>query len=786
LGVTPADVQAFNQAWMTPDARAGHINGARDDFTNYFLPGAWTTGEVMEAMVRMYDLTHDRLYLDHLRELSLLVLSYRDDRRMPRRKDPFRDQLMPAWGARGVPYGYRHHAGVVIAGVWAYPIAAFARIVAEDPALHADYGADAVAFASATLETVRAFTNELRPQPGDCATYTHPQRYRTLLTETRCDQAYQDALNGFGPDGWASAEVPPKRLQSLRGACTNYRQLAGYPVGHNENHALVMAMIEAWRAVDSPFHRERVSGSEIVDWARASFPTAIKRTHRWFRGKSVLDQRGRRMVWNHADGIPDRFVHVEDSSHAALSMRYLGVLYRSIEHINGALFRAGQEPIDVSPMRQELTNTFLFKIGAGKDLAHTVDGRFSDGERDRYNTTSNGWLDLAQVDDRVYYKCRDIVLRVVEGEQKYLTLSTHASLLANKPALSRRLVNRSAEFGTPLAAGAPTACVIYSLGVHDIVYRDTSRRLHELWRDAAGASGTSNLTALANAPLATSNPFAYVDPSTNSVILLYRGVDAGVHSLYWSTGPVGHDALTGSIGAPKAAGGPVGWFNPADRVHHVVYRTGDGHLHELSWSGASAVGHRDLTALASAPSAAGDPTALVDSARGDKIVVFRGVDGHVRSLYWSSGVIGHEDLSGFAGTPRAGGDPVAYYTAHDDTHQVVYRGRDGRLHELYWPGVAPVIGWVLTPPFAPPASGNPAAYYSAGTNTKHVIYRSADGRLHELRWVPGGGTPAHVDLTAFAAAPPAADRPTAFTVEGPNTQHAAYRDADGNIYEVRW
>jgi hypothetical protein len=103
-----------------------------------------------------------------------------------------------------------------------------------------------------------------------------------------------------------------------------------------------------------------------------------------------------------------------------------------------------------------------------------------------------------------------------------------------------------------------------------------------------------------------------------------------------------------------------------------------------------------------------------------------------------------------------------------------------------WPGVAPVIGWVLTPPFAPPASGNPAAYYSAGTNTKHVIYRSADGRLHELRWVPGGGTPEHVDLTAFAAAPPAADRPTAFTVEGPNTQPAAYRDADGNIYEVRW
>jgi hypothetical protein len=101
-------------------------------------------------------------------------------------------------------------------------------------------------------------------------------------------------------------------------------------------------------------------------------------------------------------------------------------------------------------------------------------------------------------------------------------------------------------------------------------------------------------------------------------------------------------------------------------------------------------------------------------------------------------------------------------------------------------GVAPVAGWDLTARAgAPKATGTPAAYYSAGTNTKHVIYRSSNGRLHEIWWVPDGA-PGHVDLTAFANAPLAADRPVAFTVEGPNTQHVVYRGTNDHIYEIRW
>ena len=86
---------------------------------------------------------------------------------------------------------------------------------------------------------------------------------------------------------------------------------------------------------------------------------------------------------------------------------------------------------------------------------------------------------------------------------------------------------------------------------------------------------------------------------------------------------------------------------------------------------------------------------------------------------------------------------------------------------------------------APPADSDPVAYYSAATNTKHVIYRSADGHLHEIWW-PLGGTPAHVDLTLFALAPPAVDRPAAFTIDGPNSHHVIYRGTDNQIHEITW
>ena len=297
-------------------------------------------------------------------------------------------------------------------------------------------------------------------------------------------------------------------------------------------------------------------------------------------------------------------------------------------------------------------------------------------------------------------------------------------------------------------------------GIENIAYRDTAGHMNEIWRDPTG-QGTTDLTANAHAPAAQGNPFSYFDPSDNQVVLIFRGSDNNVRSLYWMFGAVGHDNLTGSINAPKTAGNPAGWFSTHDGFHHVVYRTGDGHLHELWWQGQGGVGHGDLTAQVPAVAAAGDPWPCYDPIRSTSIVVFRGTDGHIRSLYWGPDrAVGQDDLSGVAGTPTAAGEPFAWFTRADDTHRVVYRGANGHLYELFWPNIAPVQGRDLTAlSGAPPAAGNVSGGYNPGDNTQHVIFRSGDGRLHELWHFLGDTSVNDVDLTAAYAAPPAADRP---------------------------
>lgn len=354
------------------------------------------------------------------------------------------------------------------------------------------------------------------------------------------------------------------------------------------------------------------------------------------------------------------------------------------------------------------------------------------------------------------------------------------------PIRSYLYVERSRPFQAPEAVGAPSGLVFATLGVTNVVYRDTDGHLHELWQMGA-ESGTGNVSAAANNPTAAAgDPRSFIATTDGLLVALYRGTDRHVHSLYWSTGAVGHDALSEVAGAPQAAGNPVG-FVQKDGTNVVIYRSEDNHLRSLWWTGTAAPGTENLSAPAGAPEARGDPAPYINQTTGENIIAYRGVDGHIHTLYWTTGAVGHDNLSGYAGSPTAAGDPVAYYTVGDDTHQVTYRSDDGHLHELWWNGNNPVSHWDLTAVAgAPPAASDPAAYYSIGTYTKHVIYRSEDGHVHDIWWVPGRGDPAHVDLTVLALAPLAADKPTAFTVEAANTQHVVYRGVDNHIHEIRW
>jgi hypothetical protein len=56
-----------------------------------------------------------------------------------------------------------HHVDEIVSSLYAYPITAFARIVAEDPSLQVVYGNDAIDYANRVIETVNFFYRRSTP-----------------------------------------------------------------------------------------------------------------------------------------------------------------------------------------------------------------------------------------------------------------------------------------------------------------------------------------------------------------------------------------------------------------------------------------------------------------------------------------------------------------------------------------------------------------------------------------------------------------------------------------------
>ncbi|HEY1300525.1 MAG TPA: hypothetical protein VGF07_08505, partial [Stellaceae bacterium] len=266
--VTADDIAKFNAQWMAPYPRQKIIDYAQSTLSQFDIDGAWGTGERMAAMVRMFDLTHDTRYLDHLRELSQIALKYRDDLPLDKdRPDLIRpaDQIrnnkvgLPGWGGRAVDSGGLHHVDEITSSLYAYPIAAFARIVAENPSLQTRYSCDgssdkycrdAIDYANLMLDTVNFFLPQIHVQRGASgaieATLTSPEEFRTRPTKADCDKAYDDAEK--------ADQGNQARWSQQRDDCNKRNALAGRGPPHNQNLTFSMVLIELTRVLDSPFY----------------------------------------------------------------------------------------------------------------------------------------------------------------------------------------------------------------------------------------------------------------------------------------------------------------------------------------------------------------------------------------------------------------------------------------------------------------------------------------------------------------------------------------------------
>lgn len=840
----PADLQAFDDRWLLPFDWAYTLGV--DYHNNIFgawhamlyrcgTQCAWGISERMIALARMYEVTHARRYLDRLHDYTELVLANRDDfypgnvvpgcpgradQCAPHPIDAFRGVNEPAWGGFDPSSGDKGTVDVGGSSLYGYAIAWFARLVAEDPTLQPTYGRDAVRYGSELARTMLVFLPDLKTsrQPsGAVWNYLANHGVGGALTKDDCQAAYCLEITGVATHQDDTCLAPalvtdPQALYRQNEQRTACEELVSTLPGQvieafNYQSMYMMFLVELGRLLDSEFYRRAGPPPIPAVRARNAIPAAVTRYQRFWRDKLEVAPAGPGDGFYWAYQIRDGSRH-EDTVHGIYEMLYLDVLGRNLSRLAAQVPRG--EPLALAPSDpHRFANTFLGRIAIDTNFRYDIDGnkpKPNEHPDDYANIACYGWGLLSAADARVYDRCAEVTLRVVDGAQPYLTIGAHATLLAEKQyrrqavhedlTTSRCLptvVGRPA-WCPPRPAGTPFGYAFDAQGVTNVVYRATDGHVRGAWRQG-GQIGDDDLSGLAGAPLSAGDPGAYPYPQQSLNNVVYRAGDGNVHRLFWDRGAVTDWNLTASLGlagvdlAAPVEGDPVGYAIPFQGYQNVVYRAANGHLHGLYWSTGS-LGHDDLTAESGAPTAAARPLGYVSLALGIQVVVYAGSDGHLHDLYWSNGAVGHDDLTRLSGAPApaAGSRASAYFDEPAGLHEAVYVDGGGHLRELFW-SLGPVGSGDLTELTATPeATASPSAYPVPGDGSHHALYCDRQGHVHELAWFTGAIT--HTDLTALAGAPPAVcvgpAAVSAYYSAVDQTHHVAYRGGDGDLHEIRW
>ena len=221
--VTAQDIAQFDARWMSAADCAKRLDDHKHGLKNRQVMFAWGAFDDASAMVRMFELTHEPRYLDHLRAVSRLALDFRDDHHpgddfpprpefppggdnpiclncRPPIVDRVRGKVVPAWGSGILSSDYVINGGLNpvlldISGIYVYGLAAFARLVAEDPdpQLRTAYHDYAMKFANSAMETMWAFMPDWDTwQAGNYVegTFVFPHR---IPTASQCLEARDQA-----------------------------------------------------------------------------------------------------------------------------------------------------------------------------------------------------------------------------------------------------------------------------------------------------------------------------------------------------------------------------------------------------------------------------------------------------------------------------------------------------------------------------------------------------------------------------------------------------------------
>ena len=296
----------------------------------------WAYGEYAASLVQMYDLLapvdfeRAMVYLERLRGLSEVFLKNRDDKRGGPLDVVHDNRIMPAWGAfrHELNYGWASDPGM--SALFTYPMAAFARRVAEHPDWFCiEYRQAAVSFTTAVLETYEAFKVDMRlPAPED-------SRW-----------AYY--VNVLDPE---QKSLP-----------------------FNESLAPLRAMSEIAAAADSELYLATSPPSSRLDDARKQAPLLIAKSVAWFaslgNGLELEDLNGTIgwHYWHYSARGGSGHRAPENMSHASYTLGSLLILWQNRAIIDGLLARYGfSERVEGvsalnSTMFTRIANTFLRRI----------------------------------------------------------------------------------------------------------------------------------------------------------------------------------------------------------------------------------------------------------------------------------------------------------------------------------------------------------------------------------------------------------------------------------------
>jgi PQQ enzyme repeat len=240
--------------------------------------------------------------------------------------------------------------------------------------------------------------------------------------------------------------------------------------------------------------------------------------------------------------------------------------------------------------------------------------------------------------------------------------------------------------------------------------------------------------------------------------------------------PVWHHAdISALTSAPPAAGDPAGYVFSYEVV---VYRGTDSHVHQLfatasqgPWS------HVDLTTAANAPLAGGNPSGFINA--GQQYVIYRGTDNDIHQLFNNGTQWTHSDLSHLSGAPAAAGDPFGLASDPSGRPLVDYRGTDGHIYQLSINSSGQHINGDLTAlTNAPLSGGDPFEYLRSATN-QVVAFRGVDNDIHAL--YTSNGQWLQTDISTIVGGTPAGSDATGYVF---GVQIINYRGADNHIHQL--